>query len=286
MEFGFREFAPHPALAPYVDRFWARSSGPSANGGPLLILPDGCIDLIVDLSDGWNPFVVGAMTRATAFEPEPRTRLIGARFRPGGAIPFLNVAAHEITDHVVDSADVGLRWVASIPHAHHRQLAEAVRVLERLLFERLAATTPPNPKVAHVVATLFGSVAPSVETLAREIGWSRQHLRRVVRHHVGFGPMTLARVARLQRAADLLQRSGGRGLSIAALSSGYFDQAHMNRDFRELAGVTPLDAAASTGSIFPIRSLLGRPSSLDDTAHRQVEATADRALRPDPFRVL
>jgi AraC-like DNA-binding protein len=286
MEFGFREFDPHPALARYVDRFWARSNGPSADGGPLLILPDGCIDLIVDLSDGWNPFVVGAMTRATAFEPEPQTRLIGARFRPGGAIPFLKVAAHEITDHVVDSADVGLRWVAPIPTARHLPIADAVRVLERLLLERLAATTPPNPVVAHVVATLFGSTAPSVETLAREIGWSRQHLRRVVRHHVGFGPMTLARVARLQRAADLLQRSGGKRLSMAALSSGYFDQAHMNRDFRELAGVTPLHAAESTGSIFPIRSLLCAPSSLDDTTHREVEATADRALRPDPFRVL
>jgi AraC-like DNA-binding protein len=240
----------------------------------------------VDLSDRWDPFVVGAMTRATAFEPEPRTRLIGARFRPGGAIPFLKVAAHEITDHVVDSADLGLRWVVPIPHARHLQLAEAVRVLERLLLQRLAATTTPNPVVAHVVAALFGSAAPSVETLAREIGWSRQHLRRVVCHHVGFGPMTLARVARLQRAADLIQRWRGKSLSTAALSAGYFDQAHMNRDFRDLAGVTPLDAAESTGSIRPIRSLLGGPSYVDETACRQVEATADRALRPDPFRVL
>src|SRR5256885_1548581 len=249
MEFGFRELEPHPALARYVDRFWARSNGAGSNCGPSIILPDGCIDLIVDVTDGWNASAVGAMTRAREFEPEARSRLIGARFRPGAAVPFLRVAAHEITDDVVDSADLGLRWLAPMRNARHMQLDEAVRELERLLLQRLATTTPPNPVVAHVVTALFAAGAPSVEKLAREVGWSRQHLRRVVRHHVGLTPMTLARVARLQRAADLLQRRGGKGLSMAALSSGYFDQAHMNHDFRELAGVTPLYAAAApTGS--------------------------------------
>src|SRR2546423_8287795 len=111
MEFGFREFEPHPALARYVDRFWARSTGAGSNCGPRLILPDGCIDLIVDVTDGWNASAVGAMTRAREFEPEARSRLIGARFRPGAAVPFLRVAGHRITQPVVGFARPGLGWL-------------------------------------------------------------------------------------------------------------------------------------------------------------------------------
>lgn len=257
---GFREFEPHPALARYVDRFWARSGGRSADSGPLHILPDGCIDLVVDVSDGWKPFVVGAMSRATHFEPQASTRLIAARFRPGAAIPFLRVAAHEITDLMVDADDLGLHWLNLKQRPSRNSLLTAVRALERLLVRRLASTAPPNPVVAQVVASLFAPRPPSIGSLARDIGWSRQHLRRVVRHHVGIGPVTLARVARLQRAVDLLQREKGAALSTAALRLGYFDQAHMHLDFRELAGVTPRAAAAPAGSILPIRSLLDRSS--------------------------
>ena len=95
--------------------------------------------------------------------------------------------------------------------------------------------------------------------------------------------------ARLQRAADLLQRRGGKGLSMAALSSGYFDQAHMNHDFRVLAGVPPFYAAAAapTGSILPIRSLLSGPSYRDgNRAFNELQATANCAVEFDPPRVL
>ena len=72
---------------------------------------------------------------------------------------------------------------------------------------------------------------------------------------VGIGPKQLARVARLQRAVALLQGGSG-SLAAEAAALGYFDQAHMARDFRALAGVTPAAVRLERGSIFPIRSLL------------------------------
>jgi AraC-like DNA-binding protein len=77
---------------------------------------------------------------------------------------------------------------------------------------------------------------------------------------VGVGPKQLARVARMQRSVDHLQRDVEREtLAGAAAELGYFDQAHMARDFRELAGLAPRDIRAARGSIFPIRSLWEAP---------------------------
>jgi methylphosphotriester-DNA--protein-cysteine methyltransferase len=113
----------------------------------------------------------------------------------------------------------------------------------------------PDPLVAHAVARLFSPAAPSTSALAAELGYSRQHLRRLFLHHVGLAPKELGRIARLQRAVDHLQRFPAHALARAAVALGYFDQAHLARELRLLAGISATDVRAHPGSIFPIRSL-------------------------------
>jgi AraC-like DNA-binding protein len=234
-------------------------SSAEANAGPRPILPDGCIDLILDLTRG-NAGIVGAMTRAVVFDPKKPVRSEAVRFRPGGAVPFFGVSADELTDRVVESTEIiGARWLAPAFLDEFAFLGEAVRMLERCLLGRLQAIRAPDPIVAYAVSRLFGPAPPSIATLSRQTGWSRQHLGRVFRSQVGVTPKQLSRVARLQRAIDDLQRGRAASLADLALRLGYFDQAHMARDFRELAGVTPLIARASADSIFPIRSLFAQP---------------------------
>jgi AraC-like DNA-binding protein len=194
------------------------------------------------------------MTRARAFVPRGVAALAAVRFRPGGAVPFLRLSAHELTDRVVACDDLDLDWTP--PLEEGAAPAAALHALERALLGRLSRIAAPDPLVAFAVAALFAQQPPTVDALARRIGWTRQHLRRALRQHVGVGVKTLGRVARLQRAVDRLQR-GPAGLAGAAAELGYFDQAHMARDFRELAGVSPAEGRAAAGSIFPIRSLLG-----------------------------
>jgi AraC-like DNA-binding protein len=247
----YREQIPHAALRPFVDRLWVRTAA-SAPEPPLLILPDGCIDLLLDLRGG-KASAVGTMTRARAFVPRGPTSIAAVRFRPGGAVPFLRLSAHELTDRVVAGDDLGLDWTP--PVGEGADALTAVRALERALLARLGTVAPPDPLVAFAVAALFDARPPTVDALARRIGWTRQHLRRALRQQVGVGAKTLGRVARLQRAVDRLQR-GAEGLAGAAAALGYFDQAHMSRDFQALAGRSPAQVRGAAGSIFPIRSLL------------------------------
>jgi AraC-like DNA-binding protein len=95
--------------------------------------------------------------------------------------------------------------------------------------------------------------------LCVEVGCSRRHMLRRFNEQVGIAPKTYARVLRFQRAVHMLghrdgaswtpdrERGAGRGMSWGeiALECGYFDQAHMNRDFRQFAGASPSELAAS-----------------------------------------
>jgi transcriptional regulator GlxA family with amidase domain len=82
-----------------------------------------------------------------------------------------------------------------------------------------------------------------VAALAEETGWSARHLRTKFADEVGLTPKAAARVVRFDRTRHLLQRraASGRPLDLAALAAacGFYDQAHMDSEFRALAGSAP-----------------------------------------------
>jgi AraC-like DNA-binding protein len=249
----YRELTPPPALRRHVDRLWSRTATDGgAAASPALILPDGCIDVLVDLRTG-AARVVGTMTRAVQYSLPPDTSLVAVRFRPGAASAFLRVNAAELTDRVVGVEELGLRWLARAGFGG-MPVPRALADLERRLLARIGAVST-DAAVLRATRRLYGEHPPRIAELARELGQSRQHLRRSFREHVGVSPKQFDRVARLQRALDHLQSGRAPSLALAAVQLGYCDQAHMSNDFRELGGITPMEARAAKGSISPIRSL-------------------------------
>jgi AraC-like DNA-binding protein len=96
-----------------------------------------------------------------------------------------------------------------------------------------------SPEVGHVWHRLQGGAA-SVTALAAEVGWSRRHLAERFRREIGLPPKVAARVLRFERAkAELLRPDTAPRLADVAASCGYADQAHLTREWRELAGCTP-----------------------------------------------
>ncbi|MFH9569186.1 helix-turn-helix domain-containing protein [Streptomyces sp. NPDC017230] len=195
------------------------------------VLPDGCMDLL--WYDG-RLLVAGPDTRAHVTEgaPGPWT---GVRFYPGTAPALLGVPAHELRDRRVDLTDL---W----PADRVRRLAARVTAapdpasgLEEAALSRAAETEPPDPLLRRIVAAL--DAGRPVAATADGLGLSARQLHRRSLAAFGYGPKTLARVLRLQRALDLAR--AGTPLAETAARCGYADQAHLTRDVRELAGVAP-----------------------------------------------
>jgi AraC-like DNA-binding protein len=113
-------------------------------------------------------------------------------------------------------------------------------LVEDFLRRRLADSSPESPGVEWSWNRLRATGGrAAVGELATQLGWSHRRLIHRFREHVGLPPKTVARVFRLQRAMAALSVSPAPALAEIALECGYFDQAHLNRDFRELAGTTP-----------------------------------------------
>lgn len=241
-ELPYTEIAPPADLASHVDRFWMRTTM-SGGAGSHRVLPDGCVDVIVHVERG-TAELVGTMTHALEVPLTP-VELVAVRFKPGTGAALTGCALAELTDLQPDLLDVlgrsGVRCrdgglVDCVSRA--ATPGERIAVLIDWLRVRLAGAPGPDPMVAHAVAELVTAGAPRIDALADELGVSRQLLARRFRREVGVTPKQLARIARMQRAAAALAR-GAPDLARLAVELGYFDQAHLANDLRELLGATP-----------------------------------------------
>jgi AraC-like DNA-binding protein len=117
--------------------------------------------------------------------------------------------------------------------------AERFAAVDGWLCRRAAARDAAvHPDVARAFRRLVatGGTVP-IAALADEVGWSARHLTARFAAEVGLRPKEAARVVRFDRVRRQV-RAGVR-LAEAAAGGGYFDQAHLTRDFREFAGVSP-----------------------------------------------
>jgi AraC-like DNA-binding protein len=160
---------------------------------------------------------------------EPAT-YAGLRFPPGVGPAVLGVPAAALRDQRVPLSDI---W----PAARACRLADRVTgAADRLAaLEEVGAQVmpPPDPELALIVKSLDAGagVAQTAELL--DMGERRLHRRCL--DAFGYGPKTLARILRMNRALALAR--AGTPFATVAAQAGYSDQAHLARDVKDMAGV-------------------------------------------------
>jgi len=250
----YREVRPCPALAPYVQCHWCMT----ASAAPSFlnrICPDGCADIIIDLAaslpaggrlDGRRTFAVGTMRRASRIPLAGRIHLQGVRFRPGAAECFFRVPMHELTDRMIPLLDLwgGAAGLESGVEEAPTALDRITRV-EELLLVRLGRAPDPAPAVRHAIGFIARTTGQRpVRDLERVVGLGGRHLERRFRDAVGISPKLFSRVVRFRRALAFLRQPGRFSWSRLAVDAGYYDQAHLIREVKTLAGITPAGLAA------------------------------------------
>jgi AraC-like DNA-binding protein len=199
-----------------------------------------------------HDFLLGGLHTAPALVThDGRQSGIQLALTPLGARALLGMPAAELASIDVEAADVLGRLAGEVRERVLEAPDWAARfaVLEEFLAGRVragqASRVPlPRPEVSYAWNRLRQSRgAVSVAELAAETGWSARHLGEQFRAETGLSPKAGARVVRFDRARRRLLRqqaeNGRVVLADLAAECGYYDQAHLARDFRDLAGCPP-----------------------------------------------
>jgi AraC-like DNA-binding protein len=161
---------------------------------------------------------------------------------PPGARMLLGVPMHELARRSVELEDVIGPDARTLEERLHEASSWDARfvIVEAALARRLRRAAAPPPDVAWAWNRLTEAHGRMrVSELAASLGCSRKHLAARFREHVGLPPKTVARVVRFRHAAELLLSPAAPSLDEVAFSCGYYDQSHLDRDFRDFAATTP-----------------------------------------------
>jgi AraC-like DNA-binding protein len=246
---------PAPALRAHLPQGLIGYRHDQVGFGSWLEPPRPEVTLMIDLegrisADGSplpSEWVGGLSRRRTIVGVGPRYGTIDLKLSP--------LAARAIIGVDLASLDGGCVPLGAALGAAGERLADELRdapdwdgrfdVLERWLLRRLA----DGPRVDPIVATAFELLVASqgrirIASLCAELGVSPRHLTRRFGTQIGLSPKAVSRQLRFAAVRRRLQTPDGRSWTEIALAAGYFDQAHLSRDFRELAGITPTEFVA------------------------------------------
>jgi AraC-like DNA-binding protein len=248
---------PSGPLLPYVDCLWYGERGALPHTRERC-LPTGCADIVVPLLQDHviryehgldtqarrlrGAIVQGPFDRSGVRGTEGPSAVVGVHFTPGGAAAFFGGALPALRNRTELLEDL---WGTSARDLREQLQAaaspqRALQLLHEHLLQRLRDAAPPDALADFAVAAFRRDPARArVEPVQRASGCTPAQFIRRFEQAVGLTPKRFARVLRLGVLLPSLVRCGPRDWAQIAAGAGYFDQSHLIREFRQLAGMAP-----------------------------------------------
>jgi AraC-like DNA-binding protein len=245
------ETSPGPVVGKFVKCYWALEDDAPIDSSQTIV-PDGRCELIINLArsfqswqdEQWKSqpqvFLVGQITQPLKVRPDGPARIIGVRFHPHGAGQLLGLPMNELTNSVISLDELSKPLQLRLEELQEPgPMARKLPALDQIMFDCAQRTADHELRMAFAVATLEQSAGlVRVSELAAQIGLSSRQFERRFKHEVGISPKLFGRLQRFQRVWQAAEHQALNWVD-TAIDCGYYDQAHLIRDFHEFAGRTP-----------------------------------------------
>jgi AraC-like DNA-binding protein len=252
----FTEYPPSAALTPYIDAYWIIETDAIIRPGARRFFVDGYLDLFINMGTS-VPLVNNTLTLAPGkmylnsalrtcldIEHAAGSYFVGVRFKPGGYPALYRADIGEIADRIFYFDDPRLQLLLDVDAALFDRL-------DRYFLSRIKEGQYPALSITETIKMQKGKI--SVDALARHHNITTRTMERLFHSTVGVSPKEFIGIIRFQQVLERLRFSTSESLLSLAVESGYYDHAHMTREVKKIAGVTPsqlMQSFQASGSIF------------------------------------
>lgn len=249
-------------LQPYVKLICTMDCEEDVDTNHIRVLPDTCVELFVNYTNTpvaiignelYNRSIVTfRMSRHSDVQMRKGAGCVAICFYPGMAYRFIQLPMHVLADRTLALSDLWHSMAAEIESklADARNHKERAVIVQKYLL-RLLAQNECDQQVAYCLGKIQRSSGHiPVSQLTSDTGLSQRHLSRKFQQIVGLSPKEYLRVCRFIKSLDHLKKYPLLSLTEVAYESGYYDQAHFNRDYKTFTGHTPGQVALATHILY------------------------------------
>ena len=252
----YRIHKPGLPLSQFID-FFFYYEGFHAEHSMEKLLPDGSIDLLIDLTE--TPKKLYNNEEATSYTTFKKSwisgmktnyilidasvsNMVGVHFKPGGCYPFVDFPMVQLNDLTIDLGSVWGREANSIREAilHEPDIDKRFDILEKYFLQKGKNKMENHALVHYSVGQLVQSPQMwSIKNLSHKTGITQKHLITLFRKYVGLSPKMFSRIYKFQKVIHLIGQEEKIDWSMLAYEGGYFDQAHFIKEFQAFSGINP-----------------------------------------------
>jgi AraC-like DNA-binding protein len=240
-----------PGLRPYVKLICTMDFDQNTDTSHIRVLPDTCVELFVNYTNTpvaiignelhKRSIVSFRMSRHMDVQMRKGAGCLAICFQPGMAYKFFHLPMHVLTDTTATLSDIwnGLAEELEDKLACANNNETRVSIVQNYLLQQLA-WDKNDLQVAYCLqqVQLTGGLV-SVSKLTSDVGISQRHLLRKFQQCIGLSPKEYLRVYRFIQSLHHIKKFPILSLTEVAYKSGYYDQAHFNRDYKTYTGYAP-----------------------------------------------
>ena len=252
-DFDYQTRVPEPPLGRFVELLWyARGTipytrekiAPTGSTVAVFVLGD---PIIETANDGHaeplraeRGFIIGPHDRPVINQPTGETYAVGIVSSAVGCEALFGVRPARLRGRVEQLESMWpLATSLRAELASAGDPAQMLTQLEAALISHHDASIPGLSRCERAVAMLTADPTTPIADIASALVVSHGHLDREFARVVGLSPRVLARIGRMRRLLAGIDARLDVDWADLALDLGWFDQAHLIRDFRRHTGVTP-----------------------------------------------
>ena len=252
----YRLHIPAPPLSQFIDFFFYYEGYQAAHTMEKL-LPDGSVDLLIDLTD--TPKKLYKNEEGTSYESFSKSwisgmktdyilidasvsNMIGVHFKPGGCYPFVHFPMAELNNQTIHLDEIWGSDVNSLRETilHEPVIEKRFAVLEQYFLAKGKGKMEGHALVSYSVGQLIRSPQQwTIRHLSDKTGVTPKHLITLFKKYVGLSPKMFSRINKFQKVIGLIEAQKKIDWSMLAYECGYFDQAHFIKEFRDFSGINP-----------------------------------------------